>query len=266
MILTRRAWLPLVVAALVLAPATTAAASTPIPSGSPQSVVDLTFDVSVALWGEEFVAEGQSSFGHDEFVPEIFSRPTAAPMPPTSPLSLLGLKLTPGTTVVVSVFSDKLINDSACLTATSTRTATVVYLSTKTGRPSLQRPFDCARPGGKATVARPSKTVVANELQVNLGNDLRDASIAEQSYATDNNGAFIADTISRPTKAALSSKDPLVQQGANLNLGDKVVVTLFATTTPGDSYCMTGTSSKTHQVLFLSSADDTVTRHRPHGC
>lgn len=268
MTFTRRTWLPLVVAALVLAPVTAASASTAAskaPSAAAtQAVINLTFDVSTISWVTLFEAADYSSSG--QFLPATYSRPTAKPLPADNPLAEYGVKLTPGSRVVVSVFSTKSVNDSTCITGTSTKTKVVVYLSSRTDRPTVKRPHGCAKPGGKAMVTPPSKAILTAQRLKVLDDDLKTVSISEQSYATDNNGAFIADTLSRPTKAALSLADPLVQQGATLQVGDTIVISLFSEAAPNDSYCETGTSSKTHQVLYLSSSNDTPTKHRPAGC
>ncbi|MDX6255107.1 MAG: hypothetical protein QOJ11_1441 [Frankiales bacterium] len=265
MTFARRAWIPAVVAALMFAPATSASASTAAPSKDTKAVVDLTFDLTVGLLGASMESTTGAD-GQDAYVPDTFSRPTDAPLPKSSPITQLGLKLTPGTTMVVSVFSVKSVNDNICMTATSTRTPTVVYLSTKTLRPSLKRPHGCAKPGHKPMVTPPSKSLQGAQFNPNLYSDLKTVSIAEQSYATDNNGAYVADIISRPTKAGPPTNDVLVQQGALINVGDTVVATLFTTDQPNDSYCLKGTSTKTKQVLYLSSVNDTVTKHRPKGC
>jgi hypothetical protein len=257
----RRAWVPLLAAVVTLAPATANAAGAPTQPDQTQAVVDLTFDLTVGFIGAEEVAL-DSSMGRDGYQPVRFTRPTDAPLPSSSPLTQAGLKLTPGSTVVASVFSDHRVNDSLCITGTSTRTPTVVYLSTKTMRPSLKRPHGCAKP----MLTPPSQALVAKALATALDLDLKITSIGEQSYATDNEGAYVADTLSRPTKAALPRGDVLVQQGVTLNVGDKVVVTLFTQTVKDDSYCITGTVLKTHKVRYLSSYDDIPTSHRPHGC
>ena len=114
-------------------------------------------------------------------------------------------------------------------------------------------------------VTRPSKSLQATTLNANLYSDLVTVSIAEQSYSTDNNGAYVGDTVSRPTKKQ-PVNDVLVQQGALINVGDTVVATLFTTDQPNANYCLTGTSTKSKQVLYLSSVNDTVTKHRPTGC
>lgn len=263
MTIARRAWLPVAVAVLMLAAETSASATAATPPKETKAVVDLTFDLTVGLLGASM--DATASQGEPAYVPETFSRPTAAPLPKSSPISQLGLKLTPGSTVLVSVFSVKSVNDNICMTATSTRTPTVVYLSTKTLRPSLTRPHGCAKPGHKPMVTPPSKALQAEQLNASLASDLKTVSIAEESYAVDNNGAYVADTISRPTKAN-PANDVLVQQGAWINVGDTVVATLFTTDQPNDSYCLKGTSSKTKQILYLSSVNDTVTKHRPTGC
>ena len=262
MTFAHRAWIPAIVAALMLAPATSASASTPAPSKNTKAVVDLTFDLTVGLFGASMDSTTGDD-GEDSYVPDTFSRPTAAPMPPNSPISESGLKLTPGTTIVVSVFSIKSVNDNICMTATSTRTRTVVYLSTKTLRPSLVRPHGCAEPGHKPIVTPPSRSIKGARFNAQLYSDLRTVSIAEQSYSTDNNGAFVADAVSWKSDAA---DDVLVQQGALLNVGDTVVAALFTADQPNDSYCLTGTSTKTKQILYLSSVNDNVTKHRPKGC
>ena len=135
MTFVHRAWIPALAAGLLFAPTTSASASAGVPSKETKAVVDLTFDLTVGLLGASMESIAGEA-GQDAYVPDTFSRPTAAPMPKTSPITQLGLKLTPGTTVVVSVLSVKSVSDSICMTATSTRTPTVVYLSTKTLRPA----------------------------------------------------------------------------------------------------------------------------------
>jgi len=264
MTLARRALIPAVVISLMLAATTSASVAASAPSMDATAVVDLTFDLTVVLLSAS-VESTPGPDGQDEYRPDTFSRPTEAPLPKSSPITQVGLKLTPGTTVVVSVFSVKSVNDNICLTATSTRTSTVVYLSSRTLRPSLERPHGCAKPGHKPIVTPPSKSLQGAQFNANLSSDLKTVSIAEQSYATDNNGAYVADVLSRRT-AAYATNDVLVQQGALINVGDTVVATLFTTYQPNDSYCLKGTSTKTKQVLYLSSVNDTITKHRPKGC
>jgi type IV pilus assembly protein PilA len=93
--------------------------------------------------------------------------------------------------------------------------------------------------------------------------DLKTVSIAEQSYATDNNGAFVTDVV--PGGSATG----LLPQGAKVTNGDVVTATAFASVAGGivDSYCLsTNYSSKTPAVWYLSSVDDTPTKNKPTGC
>ena len=87
--------------------------------------------------------------------------------------------------------------------------------------------------------------------------DLKTVSIAEQSYATDNNGAYVGDAGIGSTTAA---SNPLVAQGAKVSGNDTVSATLFTTTTTNDSYCLKATSSKSTAIWYLSSVDDTPTK------
>ena len=93
--------------------------------------------------------------------------------------------------------------------------------------------------------------------------DLKTVSIAEQSYATGNNGAYSDDTGITSTTA---TTDLLVAQGAKVSGNDTVVAALFTTTTTNDSYCLTATSSKSTAIWYLSSVDDTPVKVKPTGC
>jgi hypothetical protein len=261
MTFVRRAPLPLAVAAVLLAAGPAAAVGTPPAApADATAVVNLTYDVTIA---------GYAEAGTDDvsgFVAEKFSRPTSAPLPITNPLAAVGLTIAPGSTIVISVFSTKRVNDSLCITGTSSKTATVVYLSSKNYRPTTKRPHGCALPGHPPIVAKPAKALIVSLPVQNMTSDLRDVSIGEQSYATDNDGSYVADTLSRPLTGGLSATDPLVQQGVTLHAGDTVVATLFTEALPNDSYCLTATSVKTKAVVYLSSVNDTATSHRPKGC
>src|SRR5438874_1306428 len=73
-----------------------------------------------------------------------------------------------------------------------------------------------------------------------LKSDLRNVSISEESYATDYNGAFVADTLDRRGSKPLPTSDVLVKQGAALTAGDRVIATLFRQPTSSyDDYCLT---------------------------
>jgi hypothetical protein len=96
--------------------------------------------------------------------------------------------------------------------------------------------------------------------QAAMKNDLKTASIAEQSFATDNSGAFVADIVEG------GSQDPLVAQGLTLAPGDSLTATLFTVTSTNDSYCLTVTSIDTPTVWYLSSVDDVPTLIKPTGC
>ncbi len=91
--------------------------------------------------------------------------------------------------------------------------------------------------------------------------DLKTVSIAEQSYATDYNGAYIADAGILSTTAASNA---LVAQGAKVSGNDTVKAVLFTTTTTNDSYCLTASSSKSTVVWYLSSVDDTPVKTKPN--
>ena len=259
MTLLRKAPLPLALGALLLASGPAAvAATTPAPAADSTAVVNLTYDVLVSTFSE---AERDSDAG---FVTEKFGRPTSAPLPRTNPLAEVGMTITPGTTIVISVFSTKAVNDSFCVTGTSTKTVAVVYYSSTAPRPTTTRPHNCALPGHAPILAKPAKRLIVSAPVKALSDDLKTVSIGEQSYATDNNGAFVADTLGPANRG--SSSDPLVMQGVRLNTGDTVVATLFTTDVLNDSYCLTATSVKTKTVVYLSSLDDTPTTHRPKGC
>jgi type IV pilus assembly protein PilA len=97
-----------------------------------------------------------------------------------------------------------------------------------------------------------------------LKSDLKTVSIAEQSYSTDNNGAFTADA---GILSTTGTSDVLVAQGAKVSGNDTVVAKLFTTSTNNDSYCLTATSTKTTTTWYLSSVDDTpVKTPKPNGC
>jgi type IV pilus assembly protein PilA len=93
--------------------------------------------------------------------------------------------------------------------------------------------------------------------------DLKTVSIAEESYATDNNGAFVTDVV--PGGSATG----LLPQGAKITNGDVVTATAFASVAGGsvDSFCLKAAySSKTSAVWYLSSVDDAPTNSKPTGC
>ncbi len=92
-----------------------------------------------------------------------------------------------------------------------------------------------------------------------LKSDLKTVSIAEQSYATDFNGAFTADA---PITSTTAATDPLVAQGAKVSGNDTVVAKLYTSTggTTNDSYRLCATSTKTTAIYVLDSANDTPTK------
>jgi hypothetical protein len=113
-------------------------------------------------------------------------------------------------------------------------------------------------------VAEPSPSSTAGDgSQATLMSDLKTAAIAEESYATDNLGTFVADTASG---ANPDPADPLVAQGLTLDSTDSLIAQLFTTSTTNDSFCLTMTSTRTPVVWYLSSTDDTPTVDRPDGC
>jgi type IV pilus assembly protein PilA len=90
--------------------------------------------------------------------------------------------------------------------------------------------------------------------------DLKTVSIAEQSYATDYNGAFTADA--GITSTSTAAADVLVAQGAKVSGNDTVVAKLYTSTggTANDSYTLCATSTKTTAIYVLDSANDTPTK------
>jgi type IV pilus assembly protein PilA len=91
--------------------------------------------------------------------------------------------------------------------------------------------------------------------------DLKTVSIAEQSYATDNNGAYTGDAGILSTTA---TTDVLVAQGAKVSGNDTVKAVLFTTSVANDSYCLTATSTKSTAIWYLSSVDDTPVKAKPN--
>jgi len=89
--------------------------------------------------------------------------------------------------------------------------------------------------------------------------DLKTVSIAEQSYATDYNGAFTADA---GITSASTTSDALVAQGAKVSGNDTVVAKLYTSSggTTNDSYKLCATSTKTTVIYVLDSANDTPTK------
>jgi hypothetical protein len=79
--------LPTVVATLMLAPTAASAAATPPPAT--QAAVDLTYDVTVAWLVAASQADNGFSQGPSGYLAETLSRPSAAPMPTTSPVTQL---------------------------------------------------------------------------------------------------------------------------------------------------------------------------------
>lgn len=250
--------LPAVVVASLLGPVVPASAAT----SSDAAVVDLTFDVTSALF-----AEDELSQNGQPFLTQTISRPTSAPLPPRSVFAKLGITIAPGTTIAISVFSSAQIHDGFCVTGTSSKTKVAVYLSSKGPRPTLTRPHGCSLPGSPPTMDKPSAALVAMQHVTDLKNDLRIVSISEESYATDYDGAYVADTLDRRGSKPLPRNDVLVKQGASLTAGDRVIATLFRTATGTyDDYCLTGTSTTAKAVFYLSSVNNVVTSHRPQGC
>jgi len=82
----------------------------------------------------------------------------------------------------------------------------------------------------------------------------------------ENDGAFLAESIHRTAGVPLSPDDLLVQQGLTLTAGTTLVFTLFTTSMPDDSFCITATSTRTSISLYLSSATFEIGTKRPHGC
>ena len=87
--------------------------------------------------------------------------------------------------------------------------------------------------------------------------DLKTVSIAEQSYSTDNNGAFTADG---GITTSTATTDALVAQGAKVSGNDTVVAKLYTTSTTNDSYKLCATSLKSTAIWMLDSKDDTPTK------
>ncbi|MDX6246306.1 MAG: type pilus assembly protein PilA [Frankiales bacterium] len=93
-----------------------------------------------------------------------------------------------------------------------------------------------------------------------LKSDLKTVSIAEQAYAADFNGAFIADA---GITFGATTTDALVAQGAKVSGTDTVVAKLYSSTgsaTIMDSYTLCATSSKTTAIYVLDSVNDTPTK------
>jgi type IV pilus assembly protein PilA len=86
--------------------------------------------------------------------------------------------------------------------------------------------------------------------------DLKTVSIAEQSYATDNNGAYYG---SATLIDSTDTTSPLALQGAKVSGNDTVKATLYTSTggVAGDSYTLCAASSKTKVIYILDSKDDT---------
>jgi hypothetical protein len=111
--------------------------------------------------------------------------------------------------------------------------------------------------------ARPSQQAATSEgFERAEREDLLTASIAEESYATDHNGAYVADDLGQ----GASPSDPLVQQGLRLSGRDRLVAALFTTQQPDDSFCLVATSADTPAIWYLSSVDNVPTRVKAVGC
>lgn len=95
-----------------------------------------------------------------------------------------------------------------------------------------------------------------------MGGDLKSAEIAEESWAIDNMGKYVADTVTPMD----TSTNPLVAQGLTLHGPVVLTATLFTDTHVGNSFCLTIVSSATPKVWYLSSVDNVVTAVKPTGC
>ena len=100
-----------------------------------------------------------------------------------------------------------------------------------------------------------------NGSQSALESDLKSASIAEESFATDNNGEFSGDIVS----SSSGPNDPLVSQGLQVQPADTITAKVFTVGTT-QNYCLTGVSTATPVTWYLSSIDDTLTTVRPANC
>jgi type IV pilus assembly protein PilA len=87
-------------------------------------------------------------------------------------------------------------------------------------------------------------------------NDLKNTSIAEESFATDNDGAYA------PTETLTSSSadtDVLVANGAKVSDGVTITATNTTAGSPAvDAYCLSGINSKGGGTFHLNSADNVV--------
>jgi ribosomal protein S12 methylthiotransferase accessory factor YcaO len=110
--------------------------------------------------------------------------------------------------------------------------------------------------------ANAQPTAAIDQAVTDLATDLKWASISEQSYATDNNGKYVADRVD----ATAAATDPLVSNGLKLIGNATITVTLFVDPTWGGSYCVSAVSTQTPQVRYLTSTDDVVTAVKPVGC
>jgi prepilin-type N-terminal cleavage/methylation domain-containing protein len=90
--------------------------------------------------------------------------------------------------------------------------------------------------------------------------DLKNASIAEATYAADNEGANVAETFAGPQTSSptTSLTDPLLAAGMKGSAGVTIVATVTTVTTANDTYCLVGSSIFTATQWHLSSKDDTV--------
>jgi type IV pilus assembly protein PilA len=84
--------------------------------------------------------------------------------------------------------------------------------------------------------------------------DLRNAATAEESYSTDNNGAYTANPVD------------LTNNGFNSSDGVTVSANPYPTNVANDSYCLTATSTHTSAVWYFDSAAGVATTVPPANC
>jgi hypothetical protein len=187
------------------------------------------------------------SVGYVPAAPSPWHQPDA-PAPRPRPSWTTAIVLSVVTAVVASFGTLVLVND---------HTRFELSNGPAVGQPAVGAPTVV-----EPTVVAPTVADAGAAADAEMADDLKTASIAEQSWAVDNNGKFVADIV-RPTG---SPNDPLVQQGLTLRGPVVLTATLFADPSLGGQYCLTVVSSATPKVWYLSSVDDVVTLVKPTGC
>ncbi len=104
-----------------------------------------------------------------------------------------------------------------------------------------------------------ASALAQQQAEVLLKGDLKAAVIAEESYATDNNGRYVA-------TSSGDKSSPLYTDGLTVSPDSLVTVVVFTTSMTNDSFCVTGVSSKTAATWYINSVDNVLTQVKPVGC